>query len=58
MTEIAFGDLEIKEKVDLIYKLSTEVMELSGDIGEYTDDENEVLDEIANFINVYKNTFN
>ena len=32
-------------------------MEDIGDCSEYTDEENEMLDEIANVINVYQNVF-
>ena len=56
--ESAFGSVAIKEKVDAMFKLGSEIMDLSGDIEEYFDDENEVLNEIANFINIYKNVFN
>lgn len=57
-SEIPFGNYEIKAKIDIMLKLSKEIMELVGDYGEYADDENEVLDEVANFINAYNNTFN
>ena len=52
-----FGDREIKHKVDMLYNLAREILDMSGDYGEYTDEENEVLDEIANVITIYENTF-
>ena len=55
--ELPFGNIFIKEKIDNIYLLSKKVMEGIGDCSEYTDEENEMLDEIANVINVYQNVF-
>jgi len=52
-----FGDREMKKKIDIIYNLARKVLDMSGDIGEYSDDENEVLDELANVIDIYENTF-
>lgn len=52
-----FGDKEIKNKVDILYNLAREILDMSGDIGEYADEENEMLDEIANVINIYENVF-
>lgn len=56
-TETAFGDQMLAKKIDEIFKLSMEAMLIVKDVGEYTDDENEVLDELVNFINAYKNAF-
>ena len=55
--EVAFGNAELKSRVDAMCKLANEIMGMSKDISEYTDDENNVLDEIANFINAYHNAF-
>lgn len=52
-----FGNRKIKTKVDILYNLAREILDMSEDIDEYTDEENEMLDEIANVINVYKNIF-
>lgn len=53
-----FGSREIKTKVDTLYNLAREILDMSGDIADYTDEENEILDEIANVIIIYENTFN
>lgn len=56
--EVPFGNMEIKHKVDKMVKLAKEIMELVEDCGEYSEEENEMLDEVANVISTYKNTFN
>lgn len=53
-----FGNKEIKTKIDILYNLAREILDMSEDVGEYTDEENEMLDEIANIINTYENVFN
>lgn len=58
IVEIPFGNMEIKRKVDEMVKLAKEIIDLTEDYGEYSDEENEMLDEVANIINTYKNTFN
>ena len=52
-----FGNREIKHKIDILYNLAGEILDMSEDIGDYTDEENEMLDEIANVINTYRNVF-
>jgi hypothetical protein len=53
-----FGDITVMHMIDALYRSSREILDRTGDIGEYTDDENEILDEISNFINAYRNAFN
>lgn len=53
-----FSDTKIKNKVDELFTTSLEIMRLINDCDEYKDTENEILNEIANFINAYQNAFN
>lgn len=53
----AFGDPKLKEKVDAMHKLSREILNDSGDIGDYTDDEERVLDMVADFAVAYDTAF-
>lgn len=50
-----FGDKEMKKKVDIIYSLAREILDMNEDMGEYSDEENEVFDELANVVNIYEN---
>lgn len=54
INEVPFKNMELKRKVDTIYSLAKEVMELAGDISEYPDDEFEILGEIGNVLNAYQ----
>ena len=58
LSEVPFGNMQIKHKLDKMCNIAKEIMELIEDYGEYSDEENEMLDEVANVINTYKNTFN
>ena len=53
----AFGDPKLKEKVDTMYRLSREILNESGDIGDYADDEERVLDMAASFAVAYDTAF-
>lgn len=50
-----FGSREMKKKIDTIYNLAREVLDMSEDIGEYSFEESEILDELANIVSVYNN---
>lgn len=52
-----FGNKEMKKMLDIFYSVAREIMSLTEDIGEYSDEENEVIEEVANVINIYENTF-
>ena len=58
MKKTPFGDAKIKNKIDELFTTSLEIMRLINDCDEYEDTENEILNEIANFINAYQNAFN
>ena len=53
----AFGDIDIATKINAIYKLAKWTLDNSSDISEYSDDENTILDELANFVNEYESAF-
>ena len=49
-------DLRVKEKLDKMYQLAQEILMLTED-EEYSEQDNEMLDECQNVIDIYKNTF-
>lgn len=50
-----FGSRYIARRLEVMYTLATDIMSAIKDIGEYTDAENDLLDEVANFVNEYQN---
>ena len=52
-----FGDRKVKSKIDIFYNLAREISDTIEDYGKYTDEEVEMLEEVANVITVYENIF-
>ena len=50
-----FGSRYISRSLEVMYNLATNIAGDCKDIGEYTDSEIDLLDEVANFINGYQN---
>lgn len=52
-----FGDDEVKSKIDTFYNLAEEILCSIGDICDYSDEENKMIEEIANVVNIYEEVF-
>lgn len=50
-----FGDKIMADKVNAFYVLAKEILDMSKDIGEYSDEEIEMLNKIVNVVDVYEN---
>ena len=56
-SKVPFGNAVLADKVNQIIKLTGEVMKITdGGNNDYTDDENDVLNEIEGLLTVYRNT--